>query len=286
MQFYPADWICDTRRLTPAARGIWIDILVIAWNEPQRGIYHRDMDSAGRELGIDQNQLAAMLAEIHNVATVTFSNGAVTVQSRRMIREEKARELGRNRAQRYRDNASVTQPNGNVTPKKSEVRSQKSETKKTTTPFSEPQKAAASDRAPIASKSKPYQLPDPKTNPKGCLIISYKTRKGIAWDSRDWDKANWGRSMVAAGTLLGLCGDLKSSEACLGDLAEDYDAKGLSWTLETISRNAADWLKKNGRNDANSSRAGLRLAIAKQRTEASGGGGVAPSTNGETPDDI
>ncbi len=37
MQFYPADWIRDTRQLKPAVRGYWIDLLCAMWNSPTRG---------------------------------------------------------------------------------------------------------------------------------------------------------------------------------------------------------------------------------------------------------
>lgn len=115
---------------------------------------------------------------------------------------------------------------------------------------------------------KPYQMPDPKTEPRKCLVLSYKSRKGVSYDNRDWDKVNFGRSMVAAGALLGLCQDLGSAENCLNDLGSEYDGKGISWTLETIARNAPEWLNKNGRTDANASRAGLRLAISQRKSES------------------
>lgn len=114
---------------------------------------------------------------------------------------------------------------------------------------------------------RPYPIPDPKTEPQKCLVLSYKSRKGVPYNNRDWDKGNFGRCMAAAGTLLGLCRDLASAEACLNDLAAEYESKSLTWTLETVARNAPDWLQKNGRTDANASRAGLRLAIAQRKTE-------------------
>ncbi len=121
---------------------------------------------------------------------------------------------------------------------------------------------------------KPYPIPDPITEPRKCLVLSYKSRKGIPYDNRDWDKANFGRCMAASGTLLALCGDLSSAESCLNDLAVEYENKRLSWTLETVARNAPEWLQQNGRTDANASRAGLRLAIAKRKSEGGGQTGL------------
>jgi hypothetical protein len=126
-----------------------------------------------------------------------------------------------------------------------------------------------------------YELPDPTKEPTKCLVISYKVSQGIEYDNRHWDKANFGRCMAAARTLLALCKDLESSETCLRELGNDYDAKGLTWTLETIARNATEWLRKNGRTDANASRARFRLALAERRTEERRQEGLAKVSNGE-----
>ena len=37
MQFYLKDWIADTRVLTLAERGLWIDALAYMWRSPRRG---------------------------------------------------------------------------------------------------------------------------------------------------------------------------------------------------------------------------------------------------------
>lgn len=132
----------------------------------------------------------------------------------------------------------------------------------------------------------PYPLPDPKTEPKKCLVLSYKSRKGVEYDNRSWDKANFGRAMAAATNLIGLCGDLASAESCLNDISTEYDAKGLSWTLETVARNAADWLTKNGRTNANTSRAGLRRAIAERKSTSGDHEGLVQITAGAIPNTI
>ena len=129
-----------------------------------------------------------------------------------------------------------------------------------------------------------YVLPDPKTNPKGCLVLSYKSRQGVPYDNRDWDQANFGRAMVAAGSLLGLCGSLSLAEECLNDLSTEYETKGLSWTLETISRNASQWLKKRGLTNENSSKSGLRMAIARQRSKTENQGGLVKVSEGSVLD--
>lgn len=132
----------------------------------------------------------------------------------------------------------------------------------------------------IAAAPQTYPLPDPKTNPKACLVLSYKTRKGIAFDDRGWDKINFGRCMKAAEILLGLCKDFSVAESCLNDMGGEYDAKELTWTLETVARNAPEWLKKNGRIDGNSSRAGLRMAIAERQTKEHGADDMGADASG------
>lgn len=136
-------------------------------------------------------------------------------------------------------------------------------------------------RPKIKDTALPYPLPSPETSPDKCLVLTYKTTKGFAFDDRDWDKANWGRCAQAAKTLMGLCKDLPTAEACLKGLGEEYDTKGLSWTLETICRNAGEWLKRHGRIDENASRAGLRMALAGRKTERTGQKGLEPVSEGK-----
>ena len=38
MQFYPTDWLADTRMLTASAKGVWIDTLADLWSAPERGL--------------------------------------------------------------------------------------------------------------------------------------------------------------------------------------------------------------------------------------------------------
>lgn len=126
-----------------------------------------------------------------------------------------------------------------------------------------------------------YEIPNPKTEPAKCLVLTYKTTKGFAFDDRHWDKANFGRMSSAAKTLLGLCRDFETAEACIKGLGEDYDTKGLSWTLETICRNAGEWLKRNGRINENASRNGLRMAIAGRKSKETNSGDLVKTTEGE-----
>lgn len=140
------------------------------------------------------------------------------------------------------------------------------------------------DKEKDKDKDKDYVLPNPETDPVKCLVLTYKTTKGFAFDDRDWDKVNYGRSASASKTLLNMCKDFNIAEACIKGLGEEYDKKGLTWTLETVTRNAGEWLKRNGRIDENSSKSGLRMAIARQRSKTENSGGLVKVSEGSVLD--
>lgn len=138
-KFFPLDWLRDTRQLSSKARAAWIDILAIAWNEPKRGVYTRDIESMMRELGLIEQEVDNVLAELSSVATVTHRNDfltrEVTIESRRMRREERARELNAIRQQRFRNNGKITALSRESVPETLEVRSK---TLKTYPPLTPP----------------------------------------------------------------------------------------------------------------------------------------------------
>jgi uncharacterized protein YdaU (DUF1376 family) len=112
MQWFPTDWISDTRHLSKAAKGVWVDLINFMWLAQDRGVYTRPVDSMRRELDIATLEWDGIIAELRTVADVTFSHTPegelVTVMSRRMVREEKVRKDNRFRKQRSRGHAPVT----------------------------------------------------------------------------------------------------------------------------------------------------------------------------------
>ena len=66
-----------------------------------------------------------VIPEISFVADVTFSNSIVTIESRRMKREENARFLNAKKQDRFRSNHKVTEKYEKVTPEMLDVRSYK-----------------------------------------------------------------------------------------------------------------------------------------------------------------
>ena len=122
MQFFPSDWSRDTRALTPAARGIWIDILCALHNSPTRGVLVMDVEAWARVVSASPAETGACIAEIGRRAIAeveSLSNGDVRISCRRMMREEQSREGHAKRQERYRKKASVSDNgsgNGSKTP--------------------------------------------------------------------------------------------------------------------------------------------------------------------------
>lgn len=105
-QFYPADWTRDTRALSPAAKGAWIDLLCeMHWSRP-RGQVTIDRVGLARIIGTTVDHAEALLRELKEreiFELVTNENGHITVINRRMAREEKEREGTRDRQARHRE---------------------------------------------------------------------------------------------------------------------------------------------------------------------------------------
>ncbi len=128
-QFYPLDWLYDTRICTPQEKALLIDLLCFMWNAPERGILTglpQDLAQQAHMEWLDFQTLINALAR-KNVISLTEADGILTLISRRMIREEKARESHRSRQHQYYVSNKKHHADKMLTPNKSEVRSQKLE---------------------------------------------------------------------------------------------------------------------------------------------------------------
>jgi hypothetical protein len=104
-QFYPGDWIQDTRVLSLAAKGAWIDILCALWRSQTRGSLTLPLMGWARLLGCTADQAAAVITELVDMQICesnldeSLSMGLlsgdrkekVRLESRRMLREENDR---------------------------------------------------------------------------------------------------------------------------------------------------------------------------------------------------
>ena len=116
-QFCPADWRRDTGCLTPATRGVWMDILCAVWPSGERTM---PLDSWARELRVSASECQSALDEIVRFqiadvipcnANVTLCNADVTIASRRMKRDVTKRELTRLRVIKHRETQKLQECN-------------------------------------------------------------------------------------------------------------------------------------------------------------------------------
>lgn len=126
-QFYPGDWVQDTRALSLAAKGAWIDLLCAMWRSQTRGSLTLSMVGYSRIISATVDQTEAVITELTDLGicdSVTLCNKNVTLSNRRMQREENERISTRLRVKKFRkreSNADVTvlsSSSSSVLPKK------------------------------------------------------------------------------------------------------------------------------------------------------------------------
>lgn len=105
-QFYPADWRKDPalQMCGMVTQGIWINLLCVMWEQPERGKISGDLGQFCRLLGCSKDEFEIFLREneTQNFATVTFCNEIVTVINRRMYKEDRERKANHKRVLRHR----------------------------------------------------------------------------------------------------------------------------------------------------------------------------------------
>jgi len=133
MQFYPADWIKDTRTLSLEARGAWIDLICAMWEAPVRGkldwtvsqfeIFLGCRDDMNTATEIWNELIASGVGELNMEPEDSNGDKRVTIMSRRISREEHQRNQGAARQSRHRSHSDndLSRP----IYQKSEVRGQK-----------------------------------------------------------------------------------------------------------------------------------------------------------------
>lgn len=122
-QFYPSDYLRDTRRIPLEARGAWMDLLCQMWESPTRGTITDTMEGFGLLFGVtpDRADTIISLLAVQKVCEISRkSRGRVTITNRRMVREERVREAWREakQNQRHKPLSSACPPNvsGSVQP--------------------------------------------------------------------------------------------------------------------------------------------------------------------------
>lgn len=128
IQFYPADWIADTRILSLPARAVWLELILAMHQRGRTGTLTGTTERLAGLCGCSVPELTAALDELIATGTADMkrcSNGIVTVICRRLKNEETERENIKNRVRDFRakrnSNAGC---NANVTPHSTEYRVQ------------------------------------------------------------------------------------------------------------------------------------------------------------------
>ena len=120
-QFYVRDWLSDPqlKMASHESKGIWIDLLCYMWEAPDRGTLTGTTQEYCRMIGTTEPEFIRFIDEAKRLkfASVTESNGKVTLENRRMMREEKDRKNNALRQARFKSNAKCNgDSNEKVTP--------------------------------------------------------------------------------------------------------------------------------------------------------------------------
>lgn len=151
MKFFPTDYVVDTRPLTLAERGLWVDILCILWREDPRGSATWPAEVWAGKCGCSVEQFLTHLQGIkyHQIGHVSIVEHQVSISSRRMQREQTRKEQNKLAQRKHRQHNVSTRSSV-----ESEVRgrSQKSEAE------TEKEKREEERLAPPPPK-RPYRVP-------------------------------------------------------------------------------------------------------------------------------
>ena len=94
MKFSPADWVINTRPLSLAAKGAWIDLLCLMWNAQNRGVLTMSIEGYARAIGATVKQTGRVVAELIEFGICekfTEADGRLTLTYRRMVADEEVR---------------------------------------------------------------------------------------------------------------------------------------------------------------------------------------------------
>ena len=131
-QFYPNDWSRDMEEHPLEIEGSWVRICCKLWYSETRGRLTKTVEQWGRILREPEEETIRILSYLKNekIGNIsddfTHCNDLVTVVSRRMVRDEKEREMTRLRVERFREKKTGNAP---VTPMKQRSSSSSSCTK-------------------------------------------------------------------------------------------------------------------------------------------------------------
>lgn len=176
-QFYVGDYIQDTRMVTLMARGAWVDLLCRMWSSQPRGQITSSYPGYARLFGCTADQAKQVICELidANICdSVTNGHGDVTLMSRRMLRDEQARNQATIRQQKHRSRLGDGESNGDVTlPSSSSSSSSVEDIKQSSTTARRKRAAPLNDKEIVAK----YQ-----TDPAFAMLnVEQKWLEASAW---------------------------------------------------------------------------------------------------------
>lgn len=207
-------WRTDSelRECSLETKGFWVEVLCVMHEKDTyqlTGSYER----LSRLLGCSTNEVARCVVELQSTKTadVTIGHGDVTIKSRRLERELKAKEGSKLRKQKERGHGDVTpKSHDRVKSKELEVRNKKEEEEAHT-----PEPKPENQDAPRFGDS-------PFTNP---ALILYEERFGLKVGNQ------FAKEVFARVKNLGVWESLLSDKAALADGSLDERKKIARWIL-------------------------------------------------------
>lgn len=87
-RFFHDDWLRDTRPLSPAAKGMWIDFICLAWSSASSSL-QASYKQFSRMLGAEESEFRNVLAELRrfSIADIVEDGDLVTIGCRRMQKD-------------------------------------------------------------------------------------------------------------------------------------------------------------------------------------------------------
>lgn len=123
LQFYPADWSADTRILSLAARGAWLELIIAMHVRGRTSKISGTVKRIAGLVGCSEEEFEEVLKELEEQGVADVSrecNGDVTITCRRLKKEKNERDQIRERVKKHRSENTVTKTsrecNGDVTP--------------------------------------------------------------------------------------------------------------------------------------------------------------------------
>lgn len=207
MQFYPSDWLRDPalRAVSPAAKGVWIDLLCLMWQAPERGVLRLVSDSnpnarqIANMLGLKPNVVQKLIAELEESGVLSRTDdGAIC--SRRMVRDEELRReakqngaKGGNPKLLQGDNPPLNPP-GYPPPyppseilQKLYVRSQKTEREALSPPSSSSAQTSEQEASlSVELPTEPPHIAEQLDAAANELIVTWNGLRGVKRHARNW----------------------------------------------------------------------------------------------------